>query len=790
MRTREGRPRPVCRFPARRTVCGLAVPAAPVPWGIAEGARDAVVPAVVAGLLLLLAAIGIAVAVASRRRAAAREQVLRLAAASLTAASRPEEIEQICATAAAGLVGPGAGPRTVLLPTAEARELSARLAGSPDGPDRPGDGDRPENLTARRAMLVPLSALGPELAARFSDLPAALVCLFGSPGRPSAEPTGALLAVGDERRLGRARGALELLTAQAGLAAGRVALRREIVHAESDAYFRTLVHNASDVILVVDDDEARVRYASPSARAVFGSEEPVGRRLADLVDPAQRGRVLRTLEGLRAPDREETHDHWWVVRDAGRIEVEVRCRDLRRDPAVHGMVVTLRDVTEQRQLEQELTQRAFHDSLTGLPNRTLLLERTGRALLRGRRGTATTCLLFIDLDDFKIVNDTLGHACGDRLLRAVAGRLSAVLHRTDTAARLGGDEFAVLMEDARQPLDAELLAAQVVQTLSRPFPLAEGTVEVSASVGVATAQDTTDAEELLALADLALYTAKAAGKHQWRRFLSQRRPRPPERPGLRARLGDALSSGQFTLLYQPVVEIVSGEIAGFEALARWPGLRGDAVPPGRFIPLAEETGDISALGAWVLRRAASDMARLQRSTERRTPTYLSVNVSAQQWWDTDFLSQVCGALDTAGLAPGTLQLELTESVLMRRTDRIDALIGTLKELGVRLAVDDFGTGYASLSYLRDFPVDVLKIDKSFVDDVPREPRRVALLQGILRLAHTLDLQVVAEGVEEPGQRDLLARLGCGYGQGYLFARPMTLEQAEAVLRQADGRRPR
>jgi diguanylate cyclase (GGDEF)-like protein/PAS domain S-box-containing protein len=542
------------------------------------------------------------------------------------------------------------------------------------------------------------------------------------------------------------------------------------------------VHNASDVILIVDDDTT-VRYASPSAHAVFGSADLVGTELQALVEPRERDRMDHTLTSLLHDGRQEVHDHWWVVRDSDRIEVEVRCRDLRQDRTVGGVVITLRDVTEQRRLEHELTQRAFHDSLTGLPNRTLLLERTGRALLRGRRESAITCLLFIDLDDFKIVNDTLGHTVGDRLLCAVAERLSGTLRRTDTAARLGGDEFAVLMEDAKQPLDAELLAAQVIQSLSRPFHLAEDSVSVSASVGVATARDTTDAKELLALADLALYAAKAAGKRQWRRFQPQQRIRMVERHDLQAQMDGAIARGEFGLRYQPVVDITAGEVVGFEALARWPGLPTGPIPPGQFIPLAEESGHISVLGAWVLHHAVEDVARLQRRLRMRAPPYLSVNVSARQWRDMSFLEEVRRALDTAGLAPGTLQLELTESVLMQRTDQIDALIRGLKDVGVRIAIDDFGTGYASLRYLRDFPIDVLKIDKTFIDDVPRDSQQVALVEGIVRLADTLGLQVIAEGIEEQEQRELLASIGCRFGQGYLFARPMTVEQGELVLRQ-------
>ncbi|MCK8432942.1 EAL domain-containing protein [Streptomyces sp. D2-8] len=753
-------------------------------------AYDATVLAAFSGALFLLVILRLALMVVAHRRAMTRELALRTAAASLVGTFWPTEIEQVCDEAVTDLFGPQGTHVTLLLSAAEAQDLYTRLAHRPAWVGGPvATRDQAAEVARGRTVMVPVDDLGPEIAARLGALQTALLCPMVQPERPAgSELPGALLAAGSERQLSEMRGSLELLASQAGLATERIALRREVIRKENEAYFRTLVHNASDVILIVDDDTT-VRYASPSAPSVFGSAELTGIRLPDLVDPRERDRAVRTLAATSDNGPQEAHDSWRVLRDTDRIEVEVRCRDLRRDPTVGGLVVTLRDVTEQRQLEQELTRRAFHDSLTGLPNRALLLERTERALRRGHRESTSTCLLFVDLDDFKIVNDTLGHSVGDRLLCAVAERLSGTLRRTDTAARLGGDEFAVLMEDAEQPLDAEVLAAHVVRTLSRPFHLDVETVSVSASVGVATAQDSTNAGDLLALADLALYAAKTSGKRTWRRFRPQQRIRVVERHDLQARLDQAVAKEQFGVRYQPVVDIARGDVVGFEALLRWPEFGPDPVPPGQFIPLAEETGHISALGAWVLRRATADLARLQHRTPGFGPPYLSVNVSARQWRDTSFLDEVCTALDTTGLAAGTLQLELTESVLMRWTEQIGAQIQALKDRGVRIAVDDFGTGFSSLRYLRDFPIDVLKIDKSFIDGIPQDPQQVALVEGIVHLADTLGLQVIAEGIEEEPQQELLADIGCRYGQGFLFARPLTLEQSEAVLRQRnDGRR--
>ncbi|MEU9392761.1 aminotransferase class I/II-fold pyridoxal phosphate-dependent enzyme [Streptomyces sp. NPDC048324] len=752
--------------PGRRLVmlasATLIAPAILLYEGLTGSAGDAAVIAAFSALLFLLVIFRLGGMIAAHRGTVARELTLRNAAVSLVSAARQEEVARACATAVDHLLGTMADHRTLLLPA----ERAAALA--------PHHG----HLVAARDLGVD-DELEPSTTV--------LVCLMIPPDRPYGDVPGVLLVAGPAGRLTETRGSLEILASHAGLALERVVLRQEIVRRENEAYFRTLVRNTSDVILIVEDDDT-IRYASPSATTVFGTADLVGVPLPELVDPRERQRAARELAAVRTAGPRATHDHWWVRHRTGRVEVEVRCNDFRDERTVGGLVVTLRDVTEQRRLEHELTQRAFHDSLTGLPNRTLLLERIERALLRGRRESSLTCLLFVDLDDFKQVNDTLGHSAGDRLLVAVGDRLSKTLRRSDTAARLGGDEFAVLMEDAREPLDAELLAAQVIQTLTRPFTLEEESVTVSASIGVATARDSTDADELLGHADLALYAAKAAGKRQWRRFRPLLHTRMVERHDLQNRLAQAVAGKEFTLRYQPVVDIKAGEVVGFEALVRWPQAPPRPMPPEQFISLAEETGHIGTLGSWVLENAVHDISALQRLPGPATTPYVSVNVSARQFRDAGFVDQVGEALRTPGLAPGSLQLELTETVLLRRDTQIQGMLRALKELGVQIAVDDFGTGFSSLRYLRDFPIDVLKIDKTFIDDITRDAQQVALVEGIVRIADTLGLQVIAEGIEEPAQRDLLAGMGCRFGQGYLFARPMTVEQSERVLRRSGSGR--
>ncbi len=763
----------------------LIAPAILLAEGLRGKAQDASVIAAFSGILTLLVILRLTGMVTAHRKAVAREVALRNAAASLVAAMSAQEIARCCDHAVGALFGARQPHASMLLSADDAEEAPARTspATPPAGRWRDARTGRippgqPAELAGPRSRLMPVTRLGPGISAGLGHLRTVLVCPTARPDRAGAP--GILLTAGPAKRLEEMQSFLEILASHAGLALGRIALRREIVRQESEAYFRTLVHNASDVILIVASDNT-VRYASPSARSVFGEAELIGAPLDELVDERDRPRAEGLLTMMGNGTRLEGRDHWHIPNGGDPLEVEVSCRDLRQDRTVRGLVVTLRDVTEQRQLEHELTQRAFHDSLTGLPNRVLLLERIERALLRGRRQPALTCVLFIDLDDFKIVNDSMGHAVGDQLLNAVGARLTATLRRTDTAARLGGDEFAVLMEGAREPIDAELLAAQIVQSLSRPFRLPDGSVSVSASVGVATAMDSADSEELLSHSDLALRAAKAAGKRQWRRFQTRLRVRMIEQHDLRASLDSAIVRKEFALRYQPVVDLGDGRIVAFEALARWPHERRGPIPPQQFIALAEETGQIMPLGSWVLGRATGDIAALQGAA-RGAPPYVSVNVSARQFRDADFLDEVGEALATPGLSPGSLQLELTETVMLHWDSQVAEVMQSLKDLGVRIALDDFGTGFSSLRYLRELPIDVLKIDKSFIDDLTTDPQQVALVEGIVHIADTLGLQVIAEGIEDAGQRDLLARMGCRYGQGYLYARPMTARQSASLLR--------
>ena len=491
------------------------------------------------------------------------------------------------------------------------------------------------------------------------------------------------------------------------------------------------------------------------------------------------------------------------------MHIQARCSDLRAEPNVAGLVFTLRDVTAQHKLEEELKHRAFHDALTGLPNRLLFQDRIAQQVGAAASGPGRSPgVLFVDLDDFKVVNDTKGHSVGDELLVAAAARLAALVRDSDTAARLGGDEFALLIGDAESTAAVEAAAERIVGAFAEPFALATGLVTTTVTVGVATTEDSTDTDELLRHADLALYAAKAAGKRQWRRYQPVLSAGLIRRREIQEALEEAVSKSAFSLVYQPIVALDTGELAGFEALIRWPHPQWGMMQPGQFITLAEETGQIIAIGAWVLGRATADIMRLPpggggtaqtragRSRRarrahgqldgerpaRRRDLYVSVNVSARQFADTGFADTVRQVLATSGLESQALMLELTETALLRRDERLHSDLAELKGIGVKLAIDDFGTGYSSLSYLRDLPIDVVKMDRSFVEGIADSDQRLALAEGIVQIARTLSLEVVAEGIETEVQRDLLSSMGCHYGQGYLLAMPMPARQAEELAR--------
>ena len=754
---------------------------------------DGSVVAVFSAVLYLLVLWRLWDVAASHRRALSRERTVRLAAVSLASAGTVEDAASAAGSAAVTLIGLGA-QRAALLAVRIDGRLKVVAADAPPQSARSGRTARPEqlgelaeswlpHLTGPRPVFVPAAELGERVPALFPGCEGALLCPLTLKERPSGDPLIGLLAVfGQQGTLADLSRTLEILASQVALAVERVMLSQEVIRQRSEAYFRTVVQDTSDVILIVGDDGG-VRYATPSAASIFGDVEIEGTSLPDLVAPSGRRHVTRLLTRMRNHSGQSHSDELWELkrRDGRSFQVQVRCSDLRADSTVGGLVLTLRDVTEQRQLEDELKYRAFHDSLTGLPNRLLFQDRAAHALAQARRGGKITGVLFVDLDDFKVVNDTMGHGVGDELLAAVGARLATAVRESDTAARLGGDEFALLIEQAQDCAEVESLAGRIVQAFSEPFLISEGSIITTATVGVASTEDSADVDELLRHADLALYAAKAAGKRQWRRYQPVLSDGMVRRREVQAALEEAVNNSAFTLAYQPIVALTSGEIVGFEALVRWPHPRWGMIMPDQFISLAEETGHIVPLGAWVLGQATADMSRWRGQALNGQPLYVSVNVSARQFRTPGFVDKVRQALAASGLAPSALVLELTESVLLNRDEQIHNDLKELKLIGVRLAIDDFGTGYSSLSYLRELPIDVLKIDKSFVDEITAAKQQLALVEGIIGIAKKLDLEVTAEGIETDAQREMLVAMGCHYGQGYLLAMPASANETELLI---------
>jgi diguanylate cyclase (GGDEF)-like protein len=441
---------------------------------------------------------------------------------------------------------------------------------------------------------------------------------------------------------------------------------------------------------------------------------------------------------------------------------------------------------ENARLNDELRRQAFEDGLTGLANRALFQDRLEHALARGaRQRTGLVAVLFIDMDDFKLVNDRLGHARGDALLRAVADRLRAGLRPADTAARLGGDEFAVLLEDLPTEADAIVVAERLVAAFREPIEHDRLPVAVSCSIGVAsTATGAISGDELVRNADLAMYRAKSIGKGGYEVFQPSLRDGVSERAELAARLRGAADRGELQLHYQPIVTLDRPAIVGVEALVRWQLAGRDLLYPDAFIALAEETGLIVPVGRWVIREACRQAREWQQLLDA-DELGISVNLSAREFQQPDVVEVVRSALADSGLEPNTLTLEITESVLMLDTPATVAKLAELRALGVRLAIDDFGTGYSSLGYLERFPIDILKIDRAFVDGLTPQDRPV-LAQAIVQLARTLRLGSVAEGIERPEQLEALRALGCERGQGYLFSRPRDAASIEALLRAGLG----
>jgi diguanylate cyclase (GGDEF)-like protein len=503
-------------------------------------------------------------------------------------------------------------------------------------------------------------------------------------------------------------------------------------------------------------------------------DQLVGTRLVEHVHPDDRPNANRFFLQLRETSGGVAGVQDWRLQrvDGSQLWTENTGSNLVAEPTVGGFVINTRDISERRTLQSRLAHQAFHDELTRLANRALFLNRVAHTVARAPRGQHPAAVLFLDLDDFKKVNDSLGHAVGDELLVAAAARLTTCVRPGDTIARLGGDEFAVLLEDVDGMSDVVVVAERISAAVRAPFHVSGRDVFIGVSIGIASVTVGESPDDVLRNADLAMYFAKGRRKGHFAIYERSMHAEMMERLELEADLRTAVERRDFQIEYQPIVSLVTGEVHGAEALVRWNHATRGMVPPARFVELAEETGMIIPLGRWVLREACERARDWRMRYRGRRPLQMSVNLSARHFQDPSLLMDVQQALNDSGLEPWALTLEITESVLMHQSGATLERLRALKGLGLNLAIDDFGTGYSSLGYLQQFPIDVLKIDRTFVDAVGMEDEDPVLARAIIALGRTLQIETVAEGIERPEQRDGLRALGCTLGQGYHFARPM------------------
>ena len=541
-------------------------------------------------------------------------------------------------------------------------------------------------------------------------------------------------------------------------------------------------------VVTVSDADGHLVYVSPSAENGLGySPDDLTRlgSLSTLLHAGDAPRFLTAYQQAVASGGSTVGTTFRMRhRNSATLQVEATVTSLLHDPSVEGVVVILRDVTERRRSEQALAHHALHDPLTGLPNRTLLLDRLHQMLARAHDTGEQIVLLFVDLDRFKVVNDTLGHAAGDELLIEIANRLSETVLPGDTVARLGGDEFVVLCVLSDPDAGLGPLPGDLLDAVAAPVRLPEGEVTITASLGVVMAEPGHPPDDLLADADAAMYLAKERGRARYEVFDPSLHRRSGGRLTTEHALRRALRDHELRLVYQPAFDLYSRRVVGVEALVRWKHPERGLVDPAEFVPLAEETGLILPLGAWVLGEACTVASRWHTAPghERR----IWVNLAAPQVGDPDLFGMVRHTLEQTGLSPDQLGLELTETTLMHEAEPAIALLEQLHELGVALALDDFGTGYSSLSYLHRFPVDVVKIDRSFVMGLGRDARTSTIVKGVTAMAHALGMVVVAEGVEASDQLATLRALDCDVAQGNFLAPPMRQRALDDLLAAAAG----
>jgi diguanylate cyclase (GGDEF)-like protein/PAS domain S-box-containing protein len=562
--------------------------------------------------------------------------------------------------------------------------------------------------------------------------------------------------------------------------------RAEEALRQSEDVFRSLVENATDYAIYMLDAQGRVMSWNQGAQKVKGysGDEILGRHFSVFFtkDDVDQGTPERHLK-LAAEHGSWEHEGWRVRKDGSRFWASTVLTALRDESGrLRGFSKVSRDTTEAKAMEDQLKRQALADPLTNLANRALFRDRVEHAFGRRERRDERLAVLFLDLDGFKKVNDTLGHDAGDQLLVEVAARLQDCVRPSDTAARMGGDEFAVLLDDLKRPSDAARVAERILEALSAPYDLAGTEVRVGASVGLVANPSGQSGDEAVRNADLAMYSAKQSGKGRYELFEPGMHSAAVKRLRMEEDLLRAVEAEDFELHYQPIVELETRRIAGVEALLRWHHPTDGLVTPSAFMEIAEETGLILPIGTWVLRQACAQGRWLQAQYPIDPPLSMSVNVSPKQFHHPSLVQDVARALDESHLPAQSLILEVTEVALLEGGDESVTKLARLKDLGVRLALDDFGTGYSSLTHLRRFPVDILSLDKKFVEGLRRGSSEWALAGAIVTLCETLELDTLAEGIERSDQLTKLKALGCDEGQGYYLGRPLDLDETLQLVK--------
>jgi len=560
--------------------------------------------------------------------------------------------------------------------------------------------------------------------------------------------------------------------------------RSEEVALEAEERYRSIFENAIEGIYQTTPSGTYLNF-NPALARIYGydSIDDLIHGISDIqkqlyVEPGKRNEFVNLMQAqgrvqhFEAQVYRKNGDIIWITENAREV------RDA--DGNLMFYEGTVEDITERKNYEQQIEYQATHDSLTGLPNRTLLADRLQQCISFADRYHSKVAVAFVDLDQFKMINDSMGHHIGDEMLVTMAARLAACVRDSDTVVRLGGDEFVLLINGLHKVEDVSQSMQRVLATIAEPFAINGWDYAVSCSIGVSIyPDDGSDYNTLLKNSDSAMYKAKQAGRNNFQFYTRELNAMLMERLDIEYRLRRAIENEEFQLYYQPKVDFVSGRICGAEALVRWQPPGEEMISPGSFIPVAEETGMIEEIGSWVLNEACRKACELREMLGWPVP--VAVNVSPRQFRQPGLVRMVESALQRAGLDAGCLELEITESMLVHDTEKFIETLHALKALGVSLAIDDFGTGYSSMAYLKHFPIDRLKIDKAFVDDLETEPANLAILRAIVALGQSLGLKVIAEGVETQYQYDYLRSIGCDEFQGYFFSRPVTAEVLEGMV---------